>query len=83
MFGTSHCCYSSSCFSDTREPTPASAGAERQTRVFECAVRALCSASDVARAAATLKDTPNQCELMTANTRRSDRTFQAYAVGCR
>ena len=31
MFGTSHCCYSSSCLSDTHEPTPAWVGAERQT----------------------------------------------------
>ena len=82
MFGTSHCCYSSSCFSDTRELAPASAGAERRTCIFECVVRALCSASDVTRADAPLEDTPNQCERDAAYTRRSDRTFQAYAVGC-
>ena len=45
MFGMSHCYYSSSCFSDTREPTPASVSAERQIPcVLKCAVRALHSA---------------------------------------
>ena len=59
MFGTSHCCNSSSsCTSETRERTPASAGAERQPLRIECAVRILRSASDVARAVAALEDTP-------------------------
>ena len=53
MFGTSHCCDSSSCLSETCEPTPASAGTERQTRVFDRAVRALRSVSNVLRAAAS------------------------------
>ena len=83
MFGTSHRCNSSSCFSDTRELAPASAGAERQTCILECAVHALRSASDVARPVATVKDTPNQWERTAANTRRGDRTFQAYTTGCR
>ena len=84
MFGTSHCCYSSSsCFSDTSELVLTLAGAERQTHIFECAVHALCSASDVTRTDAPAEDTPNQCERDTAYTRRSDRTFQAYAIGCR
>ena len=75
---------SSSWFSDTRESTPASAGAERQTRVFECAVRTLCSASDVSPSAALLKHHhPNQSECNAANTRRSNRKFDAYAIGCR
>ena len=31
MFGTSHCCDSSSCLSEMCEPTPTSAGAKRRT----------------------------------------------------
>ena len=60
MFGTSHCCNSSSssCTSETRERAPASAGAERQEIVFECAVLTLHSASNVLRAVAALEDTP-------------------------
>ena len=58
MFGTSHCCNSSSsCISETRERKPASAGAERQLLRIECAVRILRSASDIARAIAALEDT--------------------------
>ena len=51
--------------------------------MFECAVRTLCSASDVSRAAAILKHHPNQCERNVANTRRRDSTFDVYEVGCR
>ena len=59
MFGTHHCCNSSSsCISETRERTPASAGAERQTLYIERAVRILRSASDVARPAVTWKILP-------------------------
>ena len=84
MFGTHHCCYSSSsCLSDTCELAPASASAERRTFIIKCAVHALRSASDVACSIVTLKDAPNQCECNAANTRRCDRTFQAYAIGCR
>ena len=80
MFGTSQCYYSSSCLSDTHEPTPALAGAERQTCIIECVVCALRPASDVTRADAPLEDTPNQCEHDAAYMRRSVRTFQVYAI---
>ena len=64
MFGTHHCCNSSSsCLSETCELAPASAGAERRTFVIECAVRALRSASDIARAAVALEDTPTTVSL--------------------
>ena len=63
MFGTSHCCNSSSsCISETRERTPASAGAERQNFVTECAIRILRSAANGVRSAAALEDTPNHYE---------------------
>ena len=85
MFGTSHCCDSSSCYSDTCELMPASAGAERQTRLFKRAVCALCSASNVIRPAASLKHTPNECEREATNTRSCDRTFavEDKTLGCR
>ena len=59
MFGTPIVVDFSSCFSDTCEPMPASAGAKRQTCVIECAVHTLCSASDVSHAAVILKHHPN------------------------
>ena len=83
MFGTYHCCDSSSCYSDTCELAPASAGAERRTCLFERAVCALRSASNVLRTAASFTHTPNECELEAANTRSCDRTFSAETLGCR
>ena len=83
MFGTSHCCDSSSCYSDTFEFEPASAGAERQTLLSEHAVCALHSASNVQRTAASLTHTPNTYELEAANTRSCDRTCAAETLGCR
>ena len=75
--------YSSSCFFDTCEPTPASAGAEGRICVFECAVRTLCSASDILSSVAILKHSPNQHERSVPNMRRGDRKFNTYVVGCR
>ena len=72
MFGTSHCCDSSSCLSDTCEPTPALASAERQTQLFECAIRAVHSATNVIRATTVTKHTPNDCERDATNTKRRD-----------
>ena len=83
MFGTSHCCDSSSCYSDTCELEPASAGAERQTRLSERAVCALRSASNVLRIAARVKHTSNEYRRQAANTRIRDRTFDAETLGCR
>ena len=50
---------SSSCYLDTCESMPASAGAERQTRLFECAVYTLCSALDVQLLVEFLKHHPS------------------------
>ena len=68
---------------DTCELAPASAGAERLTYLFERAVCALRSASNVLCTAASLKHTPNECEHKAANTRSCDRTFSAETLGCR
>ena len=73
MFGTSHCCDSSSCYSDMCEPVPASAGAKRQTRLFKRVVHALHSASNVICPTTSLKHTPNECKRAAANMRRRDR----------
>ena len=83
MFGTSHCCDSSSCYSDTFEFEPASAGSERRTLLSERAVCALHSASNVQCTAASLTHTPNTYELEAANTRSCDRTCAAETLGCR
>ena len=83
MLGTSHCCDSSSCYSDTFEFEPASAGAERRTLLSERAVCALHSASNVQRTAASLTHNPNTYELEAANTRSCDRTCAAETFGCR
>ena len=82
MFGTYHCCDSSSCYSDTCELEPALAGAERQTLLSERAVGALRSASNVRRTAARLKHTPNEYWREDANTRSCDRTFSTETLGC-
>ena len=55
MFGTSHCCDSSSCYSDTCELAPTLASAERQTCLFERAVCALRSALNVLRTGARVE----------------------------
>ena len=83
MFGTSHCCDSSSCYSDTCELEPASAGAERRTRLLEHVVCALRTASNVQRIVASLMHTPNAYELEAANTRSCDGTFTVETLGCR
>ena len=83
MFGTYHCCDSSSCYSDTCELAPASAGAKRQTCLSERAVCALRSASNVRRTAARLKHTPNEYWREDTNMRSCDRTFPAETLGCR
>ena len=83
MFGTSHCCDSSSCYSDTFESEPASAGAERQTLLSE---RAVCTPSlcfEHTTYCRELKHTPNAYKLEASNTRSSDRTCAAETLGCR
>ena len=75
MFGTPIVVDSSSCYLETVQHMPTSAGAERQVCLFECAVRTLCSAFDVLFPVAFLKHHPNQCERNTASTRRSDSEF--------
>ena len=75
MFGTSHCCDSSSCLSNMCEHTPALVGAERRTWLFERAVRALRSTSNLMHAVVSLKHTPNECKRVAAITRRRDRTL--------
>ena len=85
MFGTSHCCNSSSsCLSDTREPTPALVGAERRTFIFERAVRALRSASDVARTMPRHSRILLTSASVTPHLRGgATLRFQAYATGFR
>ena len=83
MFGTCHCCDSSSCYSDTFEFEPASAGAERQTLLSERAVCALRFASNVQRTAARVKHSLNESQRKAAYTRSCDRTCTAETLGCR
>ena len=84
MFGTHHCCYSSSlCLSEMCELVPASAGAERRTVNIECAVRALRPASDVAWPAATWRILPNIASALPQIRGYVTRRFQADAVSCR
>ena len=78
MFGTHHCCYSSSsCLSETCELAPASAGSERRTFIFECAVCALRSTSDVACPTATWRIVPTIVSVLLQSTRRRDRKFSS------
>ena len=74
MFGTSHCCNSSSsCISETRESTLALASAERRTFRIErgCLHPSLCLGRSVS--CRDLANTPNHCEHIAANTRRRGR----------
>ena len=83
MFGTSHCCDSSSCYSDTFEFEPASAGAERQTLLSERVVCAPSLCFEHTTYCRELKHTPNAYKLEASNTRSSDRTCAAETLGCR
>ena len=83
MFGTSHCCDSSSCYSDTFEFEPASAGAERRTLLSERAVCALRSSSNVQCTAARVKHSLNESQRKATYTRSCDRTCAAKTLGCR
>ena len=74
MFGTSHCCDSSSCYSDTFEFEPASAGAERQTLLSERVVCAPSLCFEHTTYCRELTHTPNAYKLEASNTRSSDRT---------
>ena len=84
MFGTHHCCNSSSsCIFDTRERAPALAGAERQNIVYERVVRILPSASNVLRSVTSWRILPTI--VSTLPHLRGDMTgsFQASEFGCR
>ena len=84
MFGMHHCCYSSaSCLSETRELALASVGAERRTLNIDCAVYALCSASDVACPATTWRILPTIASTLPQIRGDVTGSFQASAVGCR
>ena len=66
---------SSSCYLDIAEFTLVSAGAERQNRLFKCAVHTLCSTSDTPLAVALWKHHPNQCARNAINMRRVNSEF--------
>ena len=85
MFGKHHCCYSSSssCLSENRELAPTSAGAERQTIVFERAVHALHSASDVVCPTTTWRILPTIASALPHIQEDAIGSFQASAVDCR
>ena len=83
MFGTSHCCDSSSCYSNTFEFEPASAGAERQTLLSERVVCAPSLCFEHTMYCRELTHTPNAYKLEASNTRSSDRTCAAETLGCR
>ena len=84
MFGTHHCCNSSSsCISETRERPPASAGGERRNFDIECAARILRSASDVARPAVTCQILPTIASTLQQIRGDAAGSFQTSAVGCR
>ena len=70
-----------SCYPKTFECMSASANAERQTCLFECAVRTLGSASDVRRPVTLMKHRPKHCKRNTASTRRGDSDCEVNAVG--
>ena len=73
---------SSWCSFDTCESTPASAGAERQTCVCECAVHTLCSASDVTLAIVLLSIILIIVSVTLQIRGKATVSFQGSAVGC-
>ena len=78
MFGTHHCCYSSSlCLSENHELAPASAGAERRTLNIECVVRALRPTSDVACPAVTWRILPTIARALPQIWGRRNRKFSS------
>ena len=84
MFGTHHCCNSSSsCIFETRERTPASAGAERRPFLIERAVHILCSALDVAHPTVTWRILPTIASALQQIRGDAVGSFQTSAVGCR
>ena len=83
MFGTHHCCNSSSsCLSENCQLAPASAGAERQNIVFERAICALRSASDVACPGATWRILPTIASALPHIQGDAIGNVQASAIGC-
>ena len=84
IFGTHHCCNSSSsCIFETREHTPASAGAERRNFDTKRAVCTLRSASDVACPAVTWQILPTIASTLQQIRGDAAGSFQTSTVGCR